>query len=397
MHFLKLCVRCFFIVFARKPKKVYLDYNATTPPHSRVLKSIQKIHHHWGNPSSVYQKATDSKNLLWKARQNIAQFIHADPLEIVFTSGASESNNFALKGAFEKAKEERRELIVSDVEHPSVMKVAEFLSQKGCVLHRVPVSRDGALDMDFFEEHLSEKTFLVSIMAANNETGVLFSLPSLIEKVHSQGALFHSDMVQILGKLPVDVQKLNLDLASFSGHKCYGLKGSGILYCKKQVALENLIHGGPQERSRRAGTENLWGALAFGIIAEERASFLEENKYLEAWRTSMEKEILQSISDTEVIGYKQKRLPNTSCILIPGLEGESLLMNLDLKGFSVSVGSACNSGKLNSSSVLTAMGLTEKEARSCIRISLGCGLQKKDFDRFVDALKTTVKRLRALS
>ncbi len=377
-------------------KRVYLDYNATTPPDRCAIRAAQKAFSHWGNPSSVYQMAIESKNLLWESREKVSQFIGCHPLEVLFTSGASESNNFALKGLFEQHKGERNELILSSVEHPSVMTVAEYLSQKGFKVHKIPVSREGVLDENFFDKCLSHKTLLVSIMAANNETGILTSLPRFITKAKNKGAYFHSDMVQVLGKLSVNVRDLDLDLASFSAHKCYGLKGCGVLYCRKGLSLENLIHGGPQERSRRAGTENLSSIVAFGAVAKKRNYFLKEQERIRELRNKMEQDVLSSIPDVEIIGQKVERLPNTSSLFIPGVEGETLLMNLDLKGFFVSVGSACHSGKIDSSFVLTSMGFTEREARSCIRVSLGCGIRKKDVNHFVKTLKNVVERLRLL-
>jgi len=377
-------------------KRGYLDYNATTPPDKQAIKAAKKAWNCLGNPSSVHQAATAAKDLLWESRMQVSQFIHCHPLEILFTSGASESNNYALKGIFEESKGERSELIISAVEHPSVMETADYLSHKGYKVHKIPVSREGRLDEKLFDQCISEKTLLVSIMVANNETGILHHLPSLIQKAHNKGAYFHSDMVQALGKIPVNVQELGLDLASFSAHKCYGLKGCGVLYCKKGVSLENLIHGGPQERSRRAGTENLPGIASFGAVAKKGVDFLHHQHQIQILRDHMEQQILSMISDVQVIGQQVDRLPNTSSLFIAGVSGETLLMNLDLKGFFVSVGSACNSGKLDSSSVLVAMGWTQQEAMSCIRVSLGCGIRKRDIDGFVKVLKNVIERLRDL-
>lgn len=391
---------------------MYLDCNATTVPHPKALKEAKRAFKVWGNPSSVYQFATEAKSFLWESRQNLSQFINSHPLELIFTSGASEANNLALKGLFDgltssknhlskkneqsEDLQERDELIISAVEHPSIMAVADYLSKKGFKVYKIPVSREGELDEDFFNKSLSEKTLLVSIMAANNETGVLFPLKKLIERAHSKGALFHSDMVQMLSKSSVDVRDLNLDLASFSAHKCYGLKGCGMLYCKKGVPLESLIHGGSQERSRRAGTENLPGIASFAAIASEKDFFLQKNKTIQALKNNMETQILNDIPRSQVISYKQARLPNTSSILIDGVKGESLLINLDLKGFSVSVGSACSSGRQGGSSVLSAMGFTETEASSCLRISLDYRIRKKDINKFVKALKSSVEKIRSL-
>ena len=379
-----------------KKRRVYLDYNATTPPHPSALKAAKRALQCWGNPSSVHQTSAEAKALLWESRQSLAHFIGCHPLEIIFTSGASEANNQVLKGLFSSPGSKRSELIISAVEHPSVKAVADELSSRGFKIHVVPVSRKGILDEDFFEGILSKNTLLVSIMRAHNETGVLFPIKQLAKKAREKGAFFHSDMVQALGKELFDVKKWGIDLASFSAHKVYGLKGCGALYCRRGVILESLIHGGSQERGRRAGTENLPAIAAFGAVMERGEQFVEKTRKLKSLRNDLERAVLSSLPDTEVIAEGAPRLPNTSCFCIAGAEGESLLMNLDLKGFSVSVGSACNSGKIAESASLRAMGLTEKEARSSIRVSLGCGVKKREINLFVKTLQKTVTRLRSL-
>lgn len=381
---------------AGKKRRIYLDYNATAPPHPVALKAAKRAFDLWGNPSSVHQTSAEAKALLWKSRQSLARFIGCHPLEIIFTSGASEANNQVLKGFFSSSGKKRQELIVSAVEHPSVKATADFLFSQGFKVHVVPVSRKGILDEDFFEGVLSEKTLLVSIMRAHNETGVLFPVKKLAKKARDRGAFFHSDMVQALGKEWFDVKKWGVDLASFSAHKVYGLKGCGALYCRRGVILESLIHGGSQERGRRAGTENLSAIASFGAVMERGEQLVKKARKLKVLRDNLEKAILTSLPGIEVVGGKAPRLPNTSCFRMAGVEGESLLMNLDLKGFSVSVGSACNSGKIAESPSLRAMGLTEKEARSSIRVSLGDRVRKRDIDLFVKTLQQTVTRLRSL-
>ena len=381
---------------AGKTRRIYLDYNATTPPDPLALKAANKAFELWGNPSSVHQISAGAKALLWQARQDLARFIGCHPLEVIFTGGASEANNQALKGLIIQAREKRRELVVSAVEHPSVKAVADWLSSQGFKVHTVPVSREGILDEGFFEEVLSEKTLLVSIMRAHNETGVLFPIKKIAKKAQSKGAVFHSDMVQSLGKETFNVKEWGVDLASFSAHKVYGLKGCGALYCRKGMVLDSLIHGGGQERGRRAGTENLASIAAFGAVMAKGREIVEKTQELKSLRDHLEGRVLASLPETEVVGDKAPRLPNTSCFCISGVEGESLLMNLDLSGFAVSVGSACNSGKITESPSLRAMGLTEKEARSSIRVSLGCGVKKNEIDLFVKTLQKTVARLRAL-
>ena len=376
--------------------RIYLDHNATTAPRPSAVKAANKAMKFWGNPSSIHQNASSAKALLWEARQNLSRFLGCHPLEIIFSSGASESNNHAIKGVFQNQKKNRNELIISSVEHPSVLSVADFLSHQGIKVHKIPVSKQGFLDEDFFEKQLSEKTLLVSVMSANNETGVLFPVKELANKAHEKGALFHSDMVQMLGKNSIDLKSVDLDLASFSAHKCYSLKGCGALYCKKGVLPDNLIHGGPQERQRRAGTENIIGISAFGAVAKEGDQILKESQKLKFLRDNMEEEILSSLRNVQVIGSQTQRLDNTSCLLISGIEGETLLMNLDLKGISVSVGSACGSGKMESSAVLTAMGWTEEEAFSTVRVSLGLGTTEKHLKYFQKKLVECVNRLRSL-
>lgn len=376
--------------------RIYLDYNATTPPHPLALKAAGKAFELWGNPSSVHQTSAGAKALLWETRQTLAQFIDGHPLEIIFTSGASEANNQVLKGLFSLAGEKRRELIISAVEHPSIKEVAKWLSKRGFKVHTVPVSRKGFLDESYFEEVLSENTLLVSIMRAHNETGVIFPIKELAGKAHDKGAIFHSDMVQSLGKEKFSVKEWGVDLASFSAHKVYGLKGCGALYCRKGVILDNLIHGGGQERGRRAGTENLVSIASFGAVLEKGDELVENSRQLKSLRDYLEQKVHSSLSGIKVVGEEASRLSNTSCLYISGVEGESLLMNLDLKGFSVSVGSACSSGKITESSSLRAMGLTAEEAQSSIRVSLGLGIERKDIDLFVENLQAIVTRLRSL-
>ena len=381
-------------------KKIYLDYNSTTPLWPEAVRGAKKAFKEWGNPSSIHQSASGAKALLWESRQHIAKFLACHPLELVFTSGASESNNQAFKGLCLKPVGKRNEVILSTVEHPSLLSVGDFVERQGFKVHYVPVSKEGQLDEDYFEKHLSEKTLLVSVMLANNETGVIYPIKELAEKARQKGAFFHSDMVQGLGKMPINLQDFGVDMASFSGHKFHSLKGCGLLYCKKDVPLESLIQGGPQERSRRAGTENLPGIVAFGSVAkaflDREEEMLEKNRHIEKLRDEMEEQLQNQISDLKLIGNKMRRLPNTSCLYISGLQGETLLINLDLKGFSLSAGSACNSGKLSASSVLTAMGFSETEARSCLRVSLGFKTTSEHTKTFVKALKQTVVKLRSL-
>lgn len=378
--------------------RIYLDYNATTPPAEFLSERIQEWLHLWGNPSSVHQTGQVARSVFWSSKVNLAKLMGCHPLELIATSGGSEANNMALKGLYNKyfsRDSNRNEIIISAVEHPSVKAPVKFLEKRGIKIRYIPVSVKGELDLSTYESALSEKTFMVSIMCANNETGNLFPVSKLVKMAHEAGAFFHCDAVQALGKIHFDLHKLGVDTASFSAHKFYALKGTGVLYCRKGLLPDNLIHGGPQERNRRAGTENILGMACFGAVAQKGEEIINYFQQLGPLRDEMEKNILSSVSSSKILGAEGKRLTNTSCIHIPNVQGETLLMNMDLKGYSFSVGSACHSGSLKPSGVLIAMGLSEESARSAIRISLGLGVQKEYLDHFVSDLVDSVKRIRS--
>lgn len=384
----------------RDEGRVYLDHNATTPLAAELVPLINKWTGAWGNPSSIHFNSRGPKALMREARTNVAALIGASSLEIIFTSGGSESNNLVLKGVLGPWRRDlkRDTLIISSVEHPSVEQTAQHLqSYWGIKVIRIPVCRDGELDFEFYEKSLSERVALVSVMAANNETGHLFPIQKMAKAAHAVGALFHSDGVQMLGKMPVDVKKWDVDFASFAGHKFYSLKGCGFLYAKKGNRMESLIHGGGQERHRRAGTENTLAIASMGHMAKKKDLIPQMYEVTKALRDSMEGAILASIDGVHVTGDGGKRLPNSSNMIIDGVDGETLLMNLDLEGFSVSTGAACSSGNPEPSPVLLAMGLTRREAQNSLRISLGWGTTQDDLDRFVQALQKVVKRIRGFS
>jgi cysteine desulfurase len=359
----------------------------------------------WGNPSSIHQSGRGAKTLIREARNNFAKMINAQGLEVVFTGGGSESNNMALKGVFSAIRtqkninffeQNRNELLISAVEHPSIMKVAEALILEGYVVKKIPVNREGKIDLDFFAKALSEKTALVSVMYANNETGHIFPIAKMVELAHEVGAYFHCDAVQALGKAPIDVKKWNVDLASFSAHKFYALKGCGALYHKKGIISDALIHGGAQERSRRAGTENILGISALGKMAERFKEIDEKSINVKELRLFLEEKLKQEIDGLEILGESSKRLPNTTNAFIEGIDGETLLINLDIEGISVSTGAACSSGSSEPSPVLLAMGYKVTEAQKSLRLSLGWGTTRQELEIFVKTLKTLVKRIRDL-
>lgn len=390
--------------------RIYLDHNATTKPLSSVLERLPIWADQWGNPSSIHMSGRGPKNLIRDARTAMARLLDCHPLEIIFTSGGSESNNLVIKGFFEarlfearpseaRAELTRNEYITTQVEHPSVKKSFEILQSRGATVHFLSVNREGRIDLAAYESLLSPRTALVSVMYANNETGSVFPIAQMAEMAHAVGAKFHTDAVQALGKLPVQLSKLKVDYATFASHKIYALKGSGVVFARKGERLVSQISGGRQERGRRAGTENVLSIAALGHVA----SLLAEENYLSSraaimcqLRDHFEQQILTRISGVQLTGAGVERLPNTSSLLIDGIDGESLLMNLDLEGVSVSTGAACSSGSPEPSPVLLAMGLSRFEAQRSLRVSLGWSTTRQEMNQFIDILQAVVERLRAL-
>lgn len=384
----------------------YFDHNATTPVCAEVLAALPEIAAAWGNPSSIHWGGRLPKNILRDTRKALAENLGVSPLEIIFTSGGSEANNTILRGVFEyhqtapflsPEKSRRLHFMCSQVEHPSIIKTMEHLKALGARVDFIPVNRQGELDMEFYKAHLSEDTALVSIMLANNETGTIFPIKQLAELAHAKGALFHTDAVQGFGKTPINLQELGVDYASFSAHKFYSIKGTGFFYSRKGSYFSSLIQGGGQERHRRGGTENTVGIGALGVVAKRLPLVAEKAKALEALRDEMEKRILSEIDNVSLTAAETKRLSNTSSLVIPGADGETMLMSLDIMGYAVSTGAACSSGNPEPSPVLLAMGLSRAEAQNSLRISLGWDTTPEQVHGFIEALKTVVARLRSLN
>lgn len=379
-------------------KQIYFDHNATTPVSTKVLTRLPEALAFWGNPSSIHWAGQQVKTLLRTSRQSIALGLGISPLELIFTAGGSESNNTVIKGAYHHFKNsERNEYITTEIEHPSVIKAFQWLQSEGAVVHFLKVDREGQIDLEQYKKVLSSRTALVSVMAANNETGVLLPISDMVKMAHEVGALFHSDCVQMFGKLALNLKELDLDFASISAHKFYALKGAGVLYSKKGNQVLPLIHGGGQERHRRGGTENTPGIYALGVMAGELSKVSEMAEEVSALRNHLEKRILNEISNVSVTHAKAPRLPNTSSLILTGVDGETLLMSLDVKGFAVSTGAACSSGSPEPSPVLLAIGLKAQEAQNSLRVSLGWESTLEEVDEFVDVLKATVERLRELN
>lgn len=377
---------------------IYFDFNATTPIDSLVQAKIGQWLDLWGNPSSIHLHGRGPKKLLRESRRSMATHLGCHPLELVFTSGGSEANNLAIKGsvfAIRDQDPQRNKIIMGAIEHPSLLQQIAYLESQGFKVIKIPVSAAGEYDLAFYQKELDATVALVSVMLANNEIGVIAPLKKMVKMAHEVGAYFHSDMVQALGKISFDLKDMGLDLASFSSHKIYALKGSGLLYSKKGTPLAAIIDGGSQERYRRAGTENLLAIASFALMVSQLdpQKFMAEIKPL---RDSFEESLSAEISGVHILCCEQKRIPNTSCFYVEGVSGESLLMNLDIRGFSVGTGAACSSGNPEPSPVLLAIGLTRDQAQSSLRISMGRGTTKAQVEALVKALQEIVVHLRKI-
>lgn len=377
--------------------RVYLDHNATTPLAESIQARWSELFHLWGNPSSIHASSRPGKLWLRETKQKLSHILKCSPVEIIFNSGASEGNNTVLKSVWNEIGHTRSEFLISQVEHPSVIKTADYLESLGAIIKRIPVSQSGQIDMQFIKDNLSSKTALVSVMFANNETGTIFPIAEISQLAHANGALMHSDCVQMFGKSSIEFASLQLDYATFSAHKYYSLKGTGFTFVKKGSPWVPLIHGGGQERARRGGTENILGIATLGIVLE---NFTEANKKIPEMtrlRDLMENIILQSTKDVFVTAAKSPRLSNTSNMIISGVDGETLLMSLDLKGFAVSTGAACSSGNPEPSPVLLNMGLTRQQAQNSLRVSLGLDTTESNIRDFTTTLLAAIQKLRQIN
>ncbi|UCH73204.1 MAG: cysteine desulfurase [Rhodospirillales bacterium] len=351
----------------------YLDHNATTPLRPQAARAMARAFAQLGNPSSVHSCGRAARRIVEDARRRVAALVAVSPDSVVFTSGGTEANNLALCGAG------RRRILASAIEHPSVLDAA-------AEVETIPVHDSGQVDLDALQAILGDgRDAIVSVMLANNETGVIQPVSRAAELAHQVGALFHCDCVQGVGRVPLDFAGLRADLLTLSAHKMGGPTGVGALIVAEDVALSPAIRGGGQERGRRSGTENLPGIAGFAAAAEAAATTLETVENLAALRDRMESEVLQRISGARVVGANVPRLANTSCIALPGVAAETQVMAMDLAGFAVSAGAACSSGKVRASHVLQAMGLQDDIAGCAIRISLGAGNDASEIERFVVA------------
>lgn len=376
-----------------------MDHSATSPVDKEVLAAMEPFFmEEYGNASTLYSLGRQAKKSLESARASIASLIGASPDEIIFTSGGTESDNIAIKGSAYLLKDKGNHIITSDIEHPAVYETCRYLEKQGFRVTYLPAGEEGIVNVSDLEDAITDETIIITIMHANNEIGTIQPIAQIGEIARKRGIRFHTDAVQTVGKIPVDVNQLKVDLLSISAHKLYGPKGVGALYIKKGVRLEPLIHGGGHEKGIRPGTENVSGIVGMGKACEIAERDLEKIKnHTSNLRNRLIDRILSEVEDAYLNGHPTKRLPNIVNFRFSAIEGESLVLHLDSKKIAASTGSACSSKKLEPSHVLMALGLKEVDAHGSLRLSLGKENTTEDVEYVVEAIKETVKKLRSLS
>jgi cysteine desulfurase len=380
-------------------RPVYMDHAATTFMKPEVLAAMAPyFSRHFGNPSSLYRFARESRKGVEEARAQVAAALGAEPEEVYFTAGGSEADNWAIKGVAAAAKKKGDHIVTSAIEHHAVLHPCEALEKQGFSVTYLPVDRYGRVDPGDVEDAITERTILVSVMTANNEIGTIQPVAAIGRVAHDHGVLFHTDAVQAVGAVPIDVDDMGIDLLSLSGHKFYGPKGTGALYIRRGTRIENLVHGGGQERGRRAGTENVPGIVGLGRAIELATADIEgHNRRIAAMRDRLIREVLSEVPDTHLNGHPTERLSNNANFSFRYVEGESILLLLDAHGICASTGSACSSASLEPSHVLLATGLPHEEAHGSLRLTLGDANTEDDVDYVLSVLPEVIGRLRQIS
>ena len=380
-------------------KPIYLDNSATTPLDEHVLQDMMPfLTSEYGNPSSIYSLGQSAKAAVEKARSQVANALNAEPAEIFFTGCGTEADNWAIKGAAFANRKKGTHIISSQIEHHAVLHTLEYLEKQGFEITYLPVDADGKISLEVLEKSIREDTILITVMTANNEVGTIEPVKEIGELARRHGVLFHTDAVQAIGSIPIDVKDMNIDLLSLSAHKFNGPKGVGALYVRKGVRIDTFLHGGAQERSRRAGTENTAGVVGLGSAIEQATANLREKaERISALRDYLIDEVLRRIPYTKLNGHRTDRLPGNANFSFQFIEGESLLLHLDLKGICASSGSACTSGSLDPSHVLLALGLPHEIAHGSLRLSIGKQNTKEEIDYVLEVLPQIVDRLRQMS
>jgi cysteine desulfurase len=380
-------------------KRIYLDHAATTPPRAEVVEAMLPYYHEgWGNPSSLHGSGREATEGMERAREQVADLLGALPEEIVFTGSGTEADNQALIGTSAAQEKKGNHIITTAVEHHAVLHTARFLEKRGMKVTYLPVDSYGMAAAGDVRKAITDETILVSVMHANNEIGTVQAIGEIGAICREREVLFHTDAVQSVGHLPINVREMNVDLLSLSAHKLYGPKGVGALFVKKGVRIAPLIHGGGHERGRRSSTENVPGIVGLGEAA--RLASLEmdwEIKHDSGLRDELIEGVLDRVPDSILTGHPKQRLPNNASFCVRYIEGESMLLNLDFEGICASSGSACTSGSLEASHVLLAIGLPHDVAHGSLRLSVGRGNTEEEVDRFLEVFPPIVEKLRAMS
>ncbi len=379
---------------------IYLDNAATTKTDPKVVEAmLPYFSEFYGNPSSIYKIGADSKKAITAAREQIAAVLGAKAEEIYFTAGGSEADNWALKAAFEAYKGKGNHIITTKIEHHAILHTCEYLEkERGAKITYLDVDADGMISLEELEKAITPETILISIMFANNEIGTIEPVKEIGEIAKKHGVLFHTDAVQAFGQVPINVDEMNIDMLSSSGHKINGPKGTGFLYIRKGVKIRSFVHGGAQERKRRAGTENVPGIVGYGAAAQLADSTMAERAAKEIeLRDYMIGRLVKEVPSCKLNGHPEKRLPNNVNLSFEFIEGESLLIMLDMEGICASSGSACTSGSLDPSHVLMAIGLPHEIAHGSLRMTLSAETTKEDIDFTIEKVKEIVEKLRGMS
>lgn len=379
--------------------RIYLDYAATTPTDPRVVLEMQPYFNEiFGNPSSLHHFGQEAKGAVELAREKIASLIKAKSEEIVFTSGGTESDNFAIKGVVFANEKKGNHIITSTIEHHAVIEPCKFLEKRGFFVTYIPVDEYGFVNPDDIKKTITDKTILISIMHANNEIGTIEPIEEIGNIAKEKGIYFHTDAVQSAGAIPIDVNNLNVDLLSMSAHKLYGPKGVGALYVRRGTKMVPFMHGGSQEKNRRGSTENVPGIVGFGKACEIASLGMEGfGKNISYLRDKLIKDLQSKINDCVLNGHPTKRLPNNINVCLKYIEGESMLLNLDMEGIAASTGSACSSAMLEPSHVLLAIGKSHELAHGSIRFTLGHPTTENDIDYVLEVFPRIVEKLRKMS
>ncbi len=377
---------------------IYLDYNATTPTDPKVVEAmLPYFNENFANPSSIHSPGQEARKAVEKAREKLAKMLNSKVKEVYFTSGGTEADNITIKGTT-FAQNKRKKIVTSAVEHHAVLNTCEYMAKFGFEIVKVPVDQYGIVDLNFLEDVVDDNTIIISIIHANNEMGTIEPIKEISKIAHRHGIVFHTDAVQTVGKIPINIKTMEIDMLSLSGHKFYGPKGTGALICQKEIRFDPLSHGGHHERNKRAGTENVPGIVGLGKACELAMAEMEkEEARIKKLRDRLWKGINQKIPDLKLNGHPEKRLANTLNFSVRYVEGESLLLSLDMNGICASSGSACTSASLEPSHVLLAMGIPHEIAHGSLRFSLGRFTKEEEIEQVIKVFPGIVEKLRSMS